>query len=205
MELLLQEIEKVKALLQGQPSGDMFFIKDLDGRYIWVNTAAEKLLNKTLSEIFMEKNIFNDDIEAEKKLISGETKHIIRYYHLHRAIDKQPVYVKAVKSVMRAKDKTPIGIFLSAHDESEYKNRDLFYAQIILRQLSPKEKEYFVFSMNRNNKQTATELQVSKSRASQYKTAIMDKLKLTEEEYDKLQLEIKSLFDDSTAKKMPDL
>lgn len=201
---LLLEIEKVKALLQRQPETDLFFVKDLEGRYIWCNKAAEQFLNLTLSEIFMRKNIFDDDTENEKKLINGEVKYSVKYYYFHRERDSQPIYIKAVKSVMLDEYKRPVGIFLSGHNETETRNRDLFFAQIILRQLTQKEKEFFVFNLNSEAPEISEDMNITKSRISQIKNSIKDKLKLSEEEYNTLQKEIKFLFDDSTSKNFPD-
>lgn len=106
---------------------------------------------------------------------------------------------------MKDKNKNPIGILLSAHDETEYRNRDLFYAQIILRQLTKSERDYFIFSMDRNHRQIASDLDISESAVSQLKKSIMSKLKLNEDEFDKLHVEIMNLFNDSTSKKIPEI
>lgn len=182
MKLLLKEIEKVKSLLQRCPEKDLFFIKTLDGAYVWINTAAEKFIGKTLSEIFMMKNIWNDDLKSEARLLSGEIQNAERRYYIIRPADGKYVYINICKNLFMSGD-TPVGFFISAHEDTQSNDKLVFLIELLFRQLG-REKEYIIHSLNTSNNKIISDLMgVSERTAFQYRTNIMKKLNINNEEY----------------------
>jgi len=185
MELLLKEIEKVKALLQRVPEKDLFFIKDFDGHYIWMNTNAEKFIGKSLSEVFMKRNIWKDDIESEKKMLSGEIPWTIKRYSIKRPADGQIVFMNVFKTLLVNPDNQPIGVIITAHEEVAI-NKLIFCVDIMSR-IFKREREFVIHHLNnRNNKSIAEIMKVSEGSVTGYKKNIVDKFNLKDGEYDLL-------------------
>jgi PAS domain-containing protein len=199
MELLLKEIEKVKALLQRVPEKDLFFIKDFDGHYIWMNNNAEKFIGKSLSEIFMQRNIWKDDIESEVKMLSGEIPWTVRRYRIKRPADGRRVFMNVFKTLLVNPEDKPVGILITAHEESAINN--LMFCVELMSRLFKREREFIIHSLNnRKNKSIAEVMKVSESSISGYKKNIVDKFNMKDEEYELLMGIIYELLNDITEK-----
>lgn len=184
MELLIEKIKSLKDILE--PLDFCVFIKDPEGRIVYMNPAFVRFTGFNFGEILYEKTdsflkgntiLIRESLLDDAKILSGESVKTLRILHLFNAHDEIMV-MRLFKTPLRHKNKI-IGVLGIAEDVSD--NYRLHYIGIerTVQKLSPGERRVlFMYSRGFSRAEVAKALNVSASAADTTWQRARDKLKL---------------------------
>jgi len=195
MQLLIEEILKIKRILESL-SSMYFYIKDTECRYVYITSNAEKFLGFSLTEVIYDNNFFNENLEEEKEILKGIKPQLQRVYYMKRRSDGKPVYMSIEKTPIKKNDQI-LGILCAARDVTDIYSEKILLLDLLFRRLTTTEKNYFLFKANDyDRKDIAEKLNTTVGTIDQYRYRILEKLKLTQEEFDVLKELYLKMIDD---------
>jgi len=185
MEELIVEIIKIKNILVSLKNS-FFYIKDKECRCVYMTESGEKFIGISFSKLIYETSILNDDILIEKQILNGTLENSLNVVYMTRPSDGIKVYMRIEKIPLKSRELI-VGLLCIVHDVTENYSNKILLINFLFRKFTPSEKIYFYLITNDfSRKEIAELMDTTLGSVDQIKYRILEKLKLTHEEFEQL-------------------
>jgi len=204
VEELIAEIEKLIPYWENMP-GLCFFVKDLHGRYVYVNTPFADFVGRSVSSILYKKpeDVWEGNrrqiaqtLDYDEMVIEEEEKAFESVLLIKDAESRErfmQVYKIPVKS---SSDGRILGIMGVGYDVTGDREKLFTILQILFRRLSKSEKQYFFFRTEGLSRgQIAKSMSTTVETVDSYRHRIMKKLCINVQEMAFLEIVYKLFID----------
>jgi len=206
MENLVNLIAKITPILENL-NGVMIFVKDLDGRYVYITKSFLDVFEKQISDLLYKKaeevwgktsKQINLLIEDEKSILSGEFTISDRNICIVNS-NLQEKYIRVFKTPLYdIEEKKIIGIITIGIDITSDQSMLFSLLHMFFRRLSKSEKQYFFFrSQGQTRAKISKDMDTTIETIDSYRYRIMKKLKVNDQEMMFLEKIYKLFIDES--------
>jgi PAS domain S-box-containing protein len=188
MELLIEKIKSLKDVFE--PLDFCVFVKDPEGRIIYMNPAFAKFTGYSFGEILYEKTdsflkgntlLIRESLLDDVKILSGATQKTTRVLHLYNAHNEIMV-MRLIKTPLTHQKKI-IGILGVAENVSDNYRLHYICIERTIQKLSPAERRVlFMYSRGLNRAEVAKALSLSPSTADTLWQRAREKLDLANDD-----------------------
>lgn len=190
MDKLISEIEKLIPFWENM-TGVCIFVKDMTGRYIYVNTAFAEFVGRSISSILYKKaeDVWKNRrqidllISDEKSLLNGTVGMVDTVMVMKNSANEDRSMRILKIPLYKDREKEIIGISGICIDITHDREKLLTVLHILFRRLSKSEKQYFFFrSEGRTRAEIAKDMDTTVETVDSYRHRIMKKLVINEKE-----------------------